>query len=527
MKKFLILVFLLSFTCLSYGGSYLIEINGQKYTTKEFKVWWDYWKEKDMQFPKTPDKFIDWILLSNEAKAMGFDEEPSYKRKLRIFKEVRSLLQLRYDEVEKKININPDSLWEYYKKKFAPFYSIKILVTDNFSEANQWKQVLKNKKDFDKLFIKLKEKGKARDLGWKRPINIPKEFKKIVLTSKKDEIYGPILYKSNYYFLIITDKFAGSKKDYQKNHKSVAYNYRKFMEKKLTNDLINRLKKKYNVKVYWKLIDKINPFQNLSSDLKNKIVINIDNKSLTAEGFKKQLEKDIKIRGLKSKLTAEKIKELKNGIVNGIISQTLTTIEALNRHYEKTVMKDIYWFYKRNRLIKEFENKVIYPKIKITQEDVKKYYEEHKKDFITPELVEIAVIQTHDKKLIYNAYNRIKNGENFFEVAREIQFHGARPELRRMDNLVKEMRITIERMRNGEVSPVIKYKDWYFIVKLIKKHKKEVHDFDKVKAKIKDIIFKKRFDKEMENYVKKLREKSKIKINEKLWRDIKNEFRRS
>jgi len=528
LKKFFLTIFLgLCFVNFIFAGNSLVEINGKRYTGKDFKTWWQFWKDKDTQFPETPDKFINWILLSDEAKAMGLDEEPSYKRKLRIFREVRSILQLRYDEVEKKININPDSLWAFYKKEFSPFYSIKILITDNKSEAFKWKKILKTKKDFDKYFNQLKKKGKAKDLGWKRPVGIPEEFKKAVFNYKKDKIYGPILYKKNYYFIMVNDKFAGSKKDYQKIHKNVAYRYKKYMEAKLTRELIDKLKKKYKIEVNWKLINRIKPFDNLSADLKDKVVIKIEDNILKAEKFKKDLEKEINLRGLRKRLSEEVIAKVKKNIVNDVISQTLTSIEALNRHYENTVMKDIYWFYKRNRLIREFENRVIIPKIKITDDELKEYYIKHKKDFTTPELVEIAVIQTHDRKLIYDAFRRIRNGENFFEVAREIQFHGARPEVRRVDNLIKELRIAIEKMREGEVSPVIKYKDWYFIVKLIKKHHKNVHKFETVKKNIKDIIFKKKFNQLENEYIKKLREKSEIKINKKEWENIKKELGRS
>ncbi len=526
MRKKILILFVILFSCQAIlnASNFLVEINNKTYTPSQFKIWWKFWKDKNTPFPSTPDKFIDWILLSNEAKAMGFDEDASYKRKINIFLQVRSLLQLRYDEVEKKLNINPDALWKFYEKKFAPFYAIKTIVTDNKTEAEKWRKVLKNQKDFNMLFEKLRKKGKARDLGWKRPVNIPKKFKETIFNSKKNQIYGPIYYKNNFYFVMVTDKFAGTKEDYQKIHKSVAYNYRKYMENKLTLDLIKKLKKKYPVKINYSLINKIKPFDNISNELKGKTVIEIGDKKLSAEKFKKDLEKDIITRNLKSKLTDNMLKKLKKNLTESIISQTLTTIESLNRHYENNVMKDIFWFYSRNRLIKEFENKVFIPKIKISEKDIKEYYNKHKSDFTTPDLVEIAVIQTHDEKLIKNAYKRIRNGEDFFEVARSIQFHGARPETRRLDNLVKELRDRIKNMRNGEISPIIKYKDWFFIVKLIKKKKHKLHEFSKVKKSIKNILFKQQFDNIENKYLTMLRKKSKIKINWDEWKKLKKEF---
>ena len=116
-KYFLIFLFILIiYTPISAENRYLCEVNGKKFSEHQFKIWWNYWKSKDTPFPNTPQPFIDWILLSEEANSLGLNEESSYKKKLRIFREVRSLLQLRFEEVEKKININPDKLWQFYKK---------------------------------------------------------------------------------------------------------------------------------------------------------------------------------------------------------------------------------------------------------------------------------------------------------------------------------------------------------------------------------------------------------------------------
>ncbi len=521
-KIFLMLIILFIGLCYLYGeNNYLVKVNGKTYTEKDFKIWWKYWKDKNTPFPETPEKFINWILLSDEAKALGLEDEASYKRKLKVFREVRSLLQLRYDEVERKINLNPDSLWKFYNKEYAPLYKIKIIITDNKTEAEKWKKTLKTLDDFNKLFNNLKKhKNKAKDLGWKRPVAIPEPFKKVVFKAKLKQVYGPITYKNNYYFVVVTEKFPGTKKDYNKIHQNIAYMYKKYMADKLTKDLLNKLSKKYKVEVNWELINKIQPFKKINKDEANNIVIKIEDKTLNANEFKKNLEKEIETRALKNKLNSASLEKLKKSLVEGIINQTLTTIEALNRHYERTVMKDIYWFYKRNRLIAEFENKIIMPEVKITEKEIRDYYKKHLKDFTKPEMVKIAVIQTKDEKLINKAYSKLKNGENFFEVAREIQFHGARPEYRKVNNLVKEVREVVIKMKPGEISRIIKYKDWYFIVKLLKKEKEEVHSFDKVKKQIKDILFKKKF-KQIENeYIKKLREKSKIEMNDKIWRKI-------
>ncbi|MCK5323117.1 MAG: hypothetical protein KAJ45_03180, partial [Desulfobulbaceae bacterium] len=47
----------------AWGNKKLVTINGIKYTTEDYKHWWDSFKTKDMEFPDSPQSFIDWHLL--------------------------------------------------------------------------------------------------------------------------------------------------------------------------------------------------------------------------------------------------------------------------------------------------------------------------------------------------------------------------------------------------------------------------------------------------------------------------------
>ncbi|MCK5545139.1 MAG: hypothetical protein KAI35_07965, partial [Desulfobulbaceae bacterium] len=54
----------------AWGNKNLVTINGTKYTTEDYKHWWDSFKTKDMEFPDSPESFIDWHLLAEEARSM-------------------------------------------------------------------------------------------------------------------------------------------------------------------------------------------------------------------------------------------------------------------------------------------------------------------------------------------------------------------------------------------------------------------------------------------------------------------------
>ncbi len=502
-----------------FGKKYLVKINGVEYTDRDFKRWWSNWKDKNTQLTNsTIQDFIDWILLSDEAKALGLDEEPSYKRKLLIFLKVRSLLQLRYDEVGKKIKMDKDELWKFYRERYTPRVKIKVLFTDNETEAKRWASQVKDEKSFISLYKKLLPKGKARDMGWRRPVNTPSDIRKKVFGADKGDVVGPLKHGKTWLLILVEDKKGADEEDFKRIHSIVAEAYRRHMDALLTSQLVKRLEDKYGTEVNWKLINTIG-LGELPEDVKNKVVIKVGDIKVTAEQFQQFLKKEAKLR-LRGKKDAEALNALRKRVVNGIISQTLIDKEALARHYEKGPLKDVYWFYKRNRLIHELEAKIIMPRVSVSDEEVKRYYEEHIKDFTKPERVELAVIQTQDEKLIDSIRKRLSKGEDFFEVARDVMFHGAVPRKFAVDKLVPPVREAVKRMSPGEVSNIIRYKNWFFIVKLIKHYPEEVHPFDEVKASIKKSLEKRKFESLKKEYIQELRKRADIKLNENEWKKV-------
>ena len=520
----LVLFLVIPGPCFSiFGGDYLVKINGVKYTEKDFKNWWFNWKDNNTKINNsTIQEFVNWILLSDEAEYMGLDQEPSYKRKVSVFLKVRSLLQLRYDEVLKRIKMDEDKLWDLYVSSYTPLVKIKILMTDNRSEAQSWMSAIKGADDFNRLFKLLAGKGKAKDMGWRRPINIPQGIREKIVKAKKGEIVGPLRNRNTWLVALVVDKKGPSKEDFNRLKNTLAERYRKQMEDKLTQELIERLKEKYGVTVNWDLIKKIG-LKELPRDLENKTVVTVGKERLKAYQFHQMLRREAELR-LRGNYTDENLDRLKKYIIDSVIAQTLVDEEALSRHYEKSVLRDLYWFYKRNQLIREFDKKVVWPRVKVTEEEIKDYYKKHKDDFTIPEMVEIMVIQTKDEKLIKNIYARIKSGESFSEVAKGVMFHGAVPQKIALNRLVPPVREAVEKLPPGGISGIIKYKDWFFLVKLIKRYPRRSHSFNKVKESIRKSIAQEKFNELKKDYIEKLRKASEIHINSGKWKKLLSEL---
>lgn len=99
----------------------LVELNETTFVKQDFIDWWQIWKEEDTPFPDGPDDFIDWMLLAQEAKNMQLYDQPVYRNKVSIYLRVRSLMQLKQEEVDSRISKpTREDLWPLYQEKYLP-----------------------------------------------------------------------------------------------------------------------------------------------------------------------------------------------------------------------------------------------------------------------------------------------------------------------------------------------------------------------------------------------------------------------
>ena len=62
----------------------LLTVNEQTYQCQDYLDWWREWRETD-QLPTSPDDYINWLLLSDEAAQMQLQDQPSYQKKISTF----------------------------------------------------------------------------------------------------------------------------------------------------------------------------------------------------------------------------------------------------------------------------------------------------------------------------------------------------------------------------------------------------------------------------------------------------------
>lgn len=148
--------------------------------------------------------------------------------------------------------------------------------------------------------------------------------------------------------------------------------------------------------------------------------------------------------------------------------------------------------------------------ITATEDEINKYYEEHKEDFTNP----IAVVAKHilvpTREEAEIAFDRINKGESFDKVAQEMSTdkvsaqRGGQIGPFRRGELVKEFEEVVFNLKNGEISDIVETPFGLHIITKVSEEKLQPIPEDVAKAEIKGIIEKTKFENWFEDAKKKL-----------------------
>ena len=173
---------------------------------------------------------------------------------------------------------------------------------------------------------------------------------------------------------------------------------------------------------------------------------------------------------------------------------------------QKKQLKD----YEDGLMIEMYLKDVQENSITASEDEINKYYEEHKEDFTKP----IAIIAKHilvpTREEAEIAFDRINKGESFDKVAQEMSTdkvsaqRGGQIGPFRRGELVKEFEEVVFNLKKGEISDIVETPFGLHIITKVSEEKLQPIPEDVAKAEIKGIIEKTKFEKWFEDTKKKL-----------------------
>jgi peptidyl-prolyl cis-trans isomerase SurA len=166
--------------------------------------------------------------------------------------------------------------------------------------------------------------------------------------------------------------------------------------------------------------------------------------------------------------------------------------------------------------------------ITISDEEVTKYYEAHKAEFVGPEQVVLReiVVSTEGKKpeelpdlkkKAETALKRVQDGEDFGEIAKRLSDGSTKSQggllgQYKRGELSKELEDKVFQMKRNQLTEVMETKQGYLILQVLEHYDEGEQPLAKVKNRIMDELYSKHMEPAMREYLKTLREQSYVVI---------------
>jgi peptidyl-prolyl cis-trans isomerase SurA len=166
--------------------------------------------------------------------------------------------------------------------------------------------------------------------------------------------------------------------------------------------------------------------------------------------------------------------------------------------------------------------------INVPKEEVQKYYDEHKAEFMRPEQVALRSIEVNTagkdeaevaelKKKAETARKRIQDGEDFGEIAKRYSDgstakQGGYLGMYKRGELSKELEDTVFKMKKNELTDVMETKQGFLIMQVMEHYDEGEQSLSKVDNEIQNKLYEQRMEPALREYLKTLREESYVVI---------------
>ena len=166
--------------------------------------------------------------------------------------------------------------------------------------------------------------------------------------------------------------------------------------------------------------------------------------------------------------------------------------------------------------------------ISIGKEEIAKYYDEHKQEFVRPEQVALREIEVTTegkkdeelpelKKKAQTALQRVKDGEDFGEIAKRFSDSSTAKQggflgVYKRGELSKELEDIVFKMKKNELTDVMDTKQGYLVLQVLERYEAGEQPLNKVENEITDHLYSQRMEPAMRQYLQTLREQSYVVI---------------
>jgi foldase protein PrsA len=401
----------------------------KRYATTEFKDVDQEYKVKSDMVQNTLERF----LLIEGAKENGIKptiDSTYYRREL--------LKQLYNEKIMNKISISDKDIESFFNKYGGEVQAGHILVADS-SLAESLYTAIKNGVEFEKLAKDFSQDPLSADkggsMGYVSYGRFEDEFQNAIFSMKLGEISRPIQSRNGWHIAKVFDKIKNTPADLEKDKSKYRELVHQYKQKTMVRDFIEDVRSEYDYKINTANFDLLKRKaeeskasktkqpglpssayldSTLFSDSELKLnIIDYDGGGITINDYLELMKGYRPQRAPEFNDTGKM-----NDILEGMAMPALLERMAYKEGIDKTEAFKADWGYLQGSdLMQQMKNKIQGQAGPVTEEEIIKYYNEHRQDFFMPDQIRASALAVKTREEASELLKRAVGGANFYQLA--------------------------------------------------------------------------------------------------------------
>ena len=366
---------------------------------------------------------IDMELLLLEAQSGDIDKSLSYIKKTN--KNRRAKLVRTYQQRELKLaEIEESEIVEYVREKgFARAVRLADILLADRVQAEAVVKAIREGEDFaqvaKRLSINKKTAAKGGDMGYTTRDQMIPILQDKLYSLRVGQITEPIELNDRFAIFKILDE-APIELNPQQRMK-IANEFKRMKFRDANTALVAELRVKFRLEIdrngFDSLVEKLNRDESITTeDERNITLYRYDNGVITTGDFV-DLAGDLKGNPLASITDREQaISFAERNVVANIMVMEAALHDGIDREREIAAWLEDQ---RRQLLIGEIRQAVLKARVSLTDDEVRKFYDDHPNKYMHPEHIEIQEILVETKAEALRLQEEIKAGSEFGDLARQ------------------------------------------------------------------------------------------------------------
>jgi len=369
-----------------------------------------------IDYMKMVDRIINIRLITQEAVNIGLDELPDFKSGVEENARM-TLTALLMNDIGKDAKADPLAVEKHFKELVVE-WKIKSVLFDKEDDAKAMSDAIKTGKSFDELAKAARDDKKATgsEKGeFLKPQDLQPSVAALVSTLAVGDVSPviklPMGKKSGFTILQLEDKRYPENPSARQRAEQIA-------RAEKTNEVLADYKKmlyQTQVKINEKRLNKVD-YDSPKTDVKklqsdDSVLVEFKNgKTITVGALTEALQAKF-FHGLQQAGKDKLVNKAKQEVLDRMIEDQLIRDEGLRKGIEKS---DEYQVrtreYRFTSLFGLFIERVIIPDVKVTDDEMRAYYQAHKGEYTDPEMLKMVSLDFGNKRDAGAALAKLKKG---------------------------------------------------------------------------------------------------------------------